>query len=77
MPRGILLALLLAPAAAVTATAQAQTIAGAADRPGATGEVAHTGRAAVTPRPIWALEPAIRDFIGPAEYAWDFNAPVR
>jgi hypothetical protein len=23
----------------------------------------------------WSLDPAIRDFIGPADYAWDFNAP--
>jgi len=26
-------------------------------------------------RRLWALDPAIRDFIGPADYAWDFNAP--
>jgi hypothetical protein len=26
-------------------------------------------------RRIWTLDPAIRDFIGPADYAWDFNAP--
>lgn len=26
-------------------------------------------------RKAWALDPAIRDFVGPAEYAWDFNAP--
>ena len=24
---------------------------------------------------IWALDPAIRDFVGPVDYAWDFNAP--
>ncbi|HWT09671.1 MAG TPA: DUF3306 domain-containing protein [Roseomonas sp.] len=23
----------------------------------------------------WTLDPAIRDFIGPADYAWDYNAP--
>ncbi|MXP64929.1 DUF3306 domain-containing protein [Roseomonas sp. M0104] len=26
-------------------------------------------------RRMWSLDPAIRDFTGPAEYAWDFNAP--
>ncbi|MBV1797166.1 DUF3306 domain-containing protein [Siccirubricoccus sp. G192] len=26
-------------------------------------------------RRIWTLDPAIRDFVGPADYAWDFNAP--
>jgi Protein of unknown function (DUF3306) len=26
-------------------------------------------------RRIWSLDPAIRDFIGPADYAWDYNAP--
>ena len=26
-------------------------------------------------RKAWALDPAIRDFIGPADYAWDYNAP--
>jgi hypothetical protein len=26
-------------------------------------------------RRAWALDPAIRDFVGPADYAWDFNAP--
>lgn len=26
-------------------------------------------------RKAWALDPAIRDFVGPAEYAWDYNAP--
>lgn len=26
-------------------------------------------------RRIWTLDPAIRDYVGPAEYAWDFNAP--
>lgn len=24
---------------------------------------------------IWTLDPAIRDFVGPVDYAWDFNAP--
>lgn len=26
-------------------------------------------------RRIWTLDPGIRDFIGPADYAWDYNAP--
>jgi hypothetical protein len=26
-------------------------------------------------RRIWSLDPVIRDFVGPADYAWDFNAP--
>lgn len=26
-------------------------------------------------RRAWSLDPAIRDFVGPAEYAWDYNAP--
>jgi hypothetical protein len=26
-------------------------------------------------RRAWSLDPAIRDFIGPADYAWDYNAP--
>jgi hypothetical protein len=26
-------------------------------------------------RRMWSLDPAIRDFVGPAEYAWDFNNP--
>ncbi|HWL83101.1 MAG TPA: DUF3306 domain-containing protein [Roseomonas sp.] len=26
-------------------------------------------------RRMWSLDPVIRDFTGPAEYAWDFNAP--
>jgi hypothetical protein len=26
-------------------------------------------------RKVWTLDPVIRDFIGPADYAWDFNAP--
>ncbi|MBX9698840.1 MAG: DUF3306 domain-containing protein, partial [Acetobacteraceae bacterium] len=26
-------------------------------------------------RRIWQLDPAIRDFIGPADYAWDYNSP--
>jgi len=24
---------------------------------------------------MWSLDPVIRDFVGPADYAWDFNAP--
>lgn len=26
-------------------------------------------------RRMWSLDPGIRDFVGPADYAWDFNAP--
>ena len=26
-------------------------------------------------RRVWAADPGIRDFIGPADYAWDYNAP--
>lgn len=26
-------------------------------------------------RKMWSLDPAIRDHIGPSEYAWDFNQP--
>jgi hypothetical protein len=26
-------------------------------------------------RKMWSLNPAIRDYVGPAEYAWDFNQP--
>jgi hypothetical protein len=26
-------------------------------------------------RKAWSVDPAIRDFVGPADYAWDFNAP--
>ena len=26
-------------------------------------------------RKMWSLDPAIRDYVGPAEYAWDFNDP--
>jgi hypothetical protein len=26
-------------------------------------------------RRAWSLDPAIRDYIGPSEYAWDFNNP--
>lgn len=26
-------------------------------------------------RRIWAADPAIRDYIGPVDYGWDFNAP--
>lgn len=27
-------------------------------------------------RRAWSLDPAIRDFVGPADYAWDYNAPA-
>ncbi len=27
-------------------------------------------------RRAWSLDPAIRDYVGPAEYAWDFNDPA-
>lgn len=26
-------------------------------------------------RRVWSLDPTIRDFIGPADYAWDWNTP--
>lgn len=26
-------------------------------------------------RRLWAADPAIRDFVGPADYAWDWNTP--
>ncbi|WP_274423848.1 DUF3306 domain-containing protein [Chelativorans sp. YIM 93263] len=26
-------------------------------------------------RQMWSLDPVIRDYVGPAEYAWDFNKP--
>jgi hypothetical protein len=26
-------------------------------------------------RRIWSLDPGIRDYVGPSEYAWDFNQP--
>lgn len=26
-------------------------------------------------RRMWSLDPAIRDYVGPSEYAWDFNKP--
>ena len=26
-------------------------------------------------RRVWTLDPAIRDYVGPADYAWDYNAP--
>jgi hypothetical protein len=26
-------------------------------------------------RKMWSLDPVIRDYIGPSEYAWDFNQP--
>jgi hypothetical protein len=26
-------------------------------------------------RRMWSLDPAIRDYVGPSEYAWDFNTP--
>ncbi|MFX8512285.1 DUF3306 domain-containing protein, partial [Acinetobacter baumannii] len=25
-------------------------------------------------RRLWSLDPTIRDFVGPADYAWDYNA---
>ena len=28
-------------------------------------------------RRLWSVDPAIRDFVGPAEYAWDFNKPAQ
>ncbi|MBU8538559.1 DUF3306 domain-containing protein [Falsiroseomonas tokyonensis] len=27
-------------------------------------------------RRMWSLDPGIRDFIGPADYAWDYNNPA-
>jgi len=27
-------------------------------------------------RRMWSLDPAIRDYVGPAEYQWDFNDPA-
>jgi hypothetical protein len=27
-------------------------------------------------RRMWSLDPAIRDYVGPAEYAWNFNDPA-
>jgi hypothetical protein len=27
-------------------------------------------------RRMWSLDPSIRDFIGPADYAWDYNNPA-
>jgi hypothetical protein len=27
-------------------------------------------------RKAWSLDPKIRDYVGPAEYAWDFNNPA-
>ncbi|NKE46472.1 DUF3306 domain-containing protein [Roseomonas frigidaquae] len=27
-------------------------------------------------RRMWSLDPTIRDFIGPADYAWDYNNPA-
>lgn len=39
-------------------------------QPGVPAELA---RAAL--RRAWVADPAIRDFVGPAENAWDFNAP--
>ncbi|MGB3898560.1 MAG: DUF3306 domain-containing protein [Mesorhizobium sp.] len=26
-------------------------------------------------RKVWSLDPQIRDYVGPSEYAWDFNQP--
>jgi hypothetical protein len=26
-------------------------------------------------REIWRTDPAVRDFVGPADYAWDWNTP--
>jgi hypothetical protein len=26
-------------------------------------------------RKMWSLDPVVRDYIGPSEYAWDFNQP--
>lgn len=26
-------------------------------------------------RKMWSLDPAIRDYVGPSDYAWDFNQP--
>jgi hypothetical protein len=26
-------------------------------------------------RKMWSLDPVIRDYVGPSEYAWDFNQP--
>jgi len=26
-------------------------------------------------RRVWVMDPAIRDFVGPADYAWDWNKP--
>lgn len=26
-------------------------------------------------RRMWSIDPSIRDYVGPAEYAWDFNQP--
>jgi hypothetical protein len=26
-------------------------------------------------RKMWSLDPVIRNYVGPAEYAWDFNKP--
>jgi hypothetical protein len=39
-------------------------------RPGVPAELAQAAL-----RRAWATDPAIRDFVGPAENAWDFNAP--
>jgi len=39
-------------------------------KPGVPGELA---RGAL--RRAWATDPKIRDFVGPADYDWDFNAP--
>jgi hypothetical protein len=39
----------------------------------APGVPAELSRAAL--RRAWAADPKIRDFVGPADYDWDFNAP--
>jgi len=39
-------------------------------RPGVPAEVTQAAL-----RRAWVTDPAIRDFVGPAENAWDFNAP--
>jgi hypothetical protein len=39
-------------------------------RPGVPADLAQAAL-----RRAWVADPAIRDFVGPAENAWDFNAP--
>ena len=41
--------------------------------PSSRGVPAELTRAAL--RRVWAADPTIRDFVGLADYAWDFNAP--